>query len=92
MIKVKARSGEGLEQLLRRFKKICEKEGLSKEIKRSSYYEKPSDARRRKFRQAIKKALQNRLKAAGLLKRKKKKKTKKKRQQQAAAQQHQVVL
>ena len=51
MIKVKARSGESLEGLLRRFKKMCEKEGLTKEIKRTSYYEKPSERRRRRLRQ-----------------------------------------
>ena len=91
MIKVRARSGESLEGLIRRFKKLCEKEGLQKEIKRVSFYEKPSDSRRRKVRQALKKALQQRLKDMGLLKRKKHKKSKKKRAQ-AAAQQHQVVL
>ncbi|MBI4578248.1 MAG: 30S ribosomal protein S21, partial [Planctomycetes bacterium] len=42
MIKVKARGNESLDQMLRRFKKMCEKEGLTKEIKRTSYYEKPS--------------------------------------------------
>ncbi|MHC4710049.1 MAG: 30S ribosomal protein S21 [Planctomycetota bacterium] len=33
-IRVKARNGESVEQMLRRFKKLCEKEGLTKEIKR----------------------------------------------------------
>jgi small subunit ribosomal protein S21 len=50
MLKVKARGGESVEQMLRRFKKMCEKEGLTKDIKRKSYYEKPSEVRRRKFR------------------------------------------
>ncbi|UCD27772.1 MAG: 30S ribosomal protein S21 [Planctomycetota bacterium] len=54
MIKVKARGNESLEQMLRRFKKMCEKEGLTKEIKRTSYYEKPSERRRRRIRKAIK--------------------------------------
>ena len=57
MIKVQARGDEPVELLLKRFKKICEKEGLTKDIKRSSYYEKPSEVRRRKVRQAIKKEL-----------------------------------
>jgi small subunit ribosomal protein S21 len=91
MIKVKARSGESLEGLLRRFKKMCEKEGLQKEVKRTSFYEKPSDAKRRKTRSAIKKAMQQRLKDAGLLRRKKRKK-KRKKQQSAAHLQHQVTL
>ena len=42
MIKVKARGNESVEQMVRRFKKMCEKEGLAKDIKRNSYYEKPS--------------------------------------------------
>jgi small subunit ribosomal protein S21 len=54
MIKVKARGNESIEQMLRRFKKMCEKEGLTKEIKRTSYYEKPSERRRRRMRKALK--------------------------------------
>jgi small subunit ribosomal protein S21 len=54
MIKVKARGNESLEQMLRRFKKMCEKEGLTKEIKRTAYYEKPSERRRRRVRKSIK--------------------------------------
>ena len=57
MIKVKARGNESVEQMLRRFKKMCEKEGLTKDIKRNSYYEKPSDRRRRQMRKSIKRAL-----------------------------------
>jgi small subunit ribosomal protein S21 len=50
MIKVKARGTESAEQMLRRFKKMCEKEGLTKDIKRVAYYEKPSEKRRRRQR------------------------------------------
>ena len=50
MLKVKARSGESVEQMPRRFKKMCEKEGLTKDVKRKSYYEKPSERRRRNSR------------------------------------------
>ena len=35
-IRVKARSGESVEQMMRRFKKLCEKEGLNRDIKRTS--------------------------------------------------------
>lgn len=52
-IRVKARSGESVEQMLRRFKKLCEKEGLTKDIKRREYYEKPSERRRRDMRKGI---------------------------------------
>jgi small subunit ribosomal protein S21 len=50
MIKVKSRGTESAEQMLRRFKKLCEKEGLTKDIKRVAYYEKPSEKRRRRQR------------------------------------------
>ncbi|MBM4106100.1 MAG: 30S ribosomal protein S21 [Phycisphaerae bacterium] len=49
-IRIKARGGESAEQMLRRFKKLCDKEGLTKDIKRRQYYEKPSERRRRDMR------------------------------------------
>jgi len=52
MIKVKARSGESIQQMMKRFKKMCEKEGLIKDIKKQSYYEKPSEKRRRRMRKS----------------------------------------
>lgn len=51
-IRIKARSGETTEQMLRRFKKLCEKEGLTKDIKRKEFYEKPSERRRRAARKS----------------------------------------
>lgn len=56
MIKVSGSGNEPLEKVLKRFKKKCEKEGLIKDIKRSSYYEKPSERKRRKERKMIKRA------------------------------------
>ncbi len=55
-IRIKARAGESVEQMLRRFKKLCEKEGLTKDVKRQSYYEKPSERRRRAMRKSEKRA------------------------------------
>jgi small subunit ribosomal protein S21 len=60
MIKVKARGNESVEQMLRRFKKMCEKEGLTKDIKRNAYYEKPSERRRRRMRKSIKRVVLDR--------------------------------
>jgi small subunit ribosomal protein S21 len=54
MLRVKVRSHESIEQMVRRFKKLCEKEGLTRDIKRTSYYEKPSERRRRKTRKSLK--------------------------------------
>jgi small subunit ribosomal protein S21 len=59
MIKVKARGNESVEQMVKRFKKMCEKEGLTKDIKRRSYYEKPSERNRRRQRKSIKRVLLN---------------------------------
>ena len=51
-IRIKARSGESVEQMLRRFKKLCEKEGLTKDVKKRQYFEKPSERNRRAKRKA----------------------------------------
>ncbi len=52
-IRIKSRGGESVEQMLRRFKKLCEKEGLTKDIKRKEYYEKPSERKARATRKAV---------------------------------------
>ena len=54
MIKVKARGNETVQQMMKRFKKMCEKEGLNRDVKRKSYYEKPSERRRRRARKSLK--------------------------------------
>ena len=56
MIKVRARTGESVQQMVKRFKKMCEKEGLIRDIKRNSYYEKPSEKNRRRRRKAARAA------------------------------------
>jgi small subunit ribosomal protein S21 len=50
MIKVKSRVGESVQQMVKRFKKMCEKEGIIRDMKRISYYEKPSERKRRRIR------------------------------------------
>ena len=52
-IRIKSRGNESVEQMMRRFKKLCEKEGLNKDIKRKEFYEKPSERRRRDQRRAV---------------------------------------
>jgi len=49
-IRIKSRGNESAEQMMRRFKKLCEKEGLVKDVKKKEYYEKPSDRRNREKR------------------------------------------
>lgn len=53
-IRIKARGGESIERMMRRFKKLCEKEGLTKDIKKRAYYEKPSERKRRDARKNFK--------------------------------------
>ncbi len=52
VLKIKARSGESVQQMIKRFKKLCEKEGLIRDMKRIAYYEKPSERERRRLRKA----------------------------------------
>lgn len=54
MVKIKPRPGEKIDRTLRRFKRLCDSEGINKEIRKHEYYETPSQVRRRKRQQAIK--------------------------------------
>ena len=54
MVKVQVKSNEPLDKALRRLRKICNNEGVTREMKRSSFYEKPSERRRRKERERLK--------------------------------------
>ena len=53
MAKIVVRDGDSIERALKQFKRMCEKEGLRRDIKRSSYYEKPSEQRRRRKLQQV---------------------------------------
>src|SRR5690349_2082097 len=56
-IRIQPRSGESVEQMMRRLQQLCEKEGLTKDIKRKEFYEKPSERRRRAARKSINRRL-----------------------------------
>ena len=47
MAKVIVRPNEAIEEALRRFKKLCDKEGVINRTKRSARFEKPSARHRR---------------------------------------------
>jgi len=55
-IKVVPRPGEKIQLVMKRLKKICEKEGVIKEMRRQEFYEKPSDKRRRAKMRSVKNA------------------------------------
>ncbi|MBK6941237.1 MAG: 30S ribosomal protein S21 [Planctomycetes bacterium] len=54
LIRVQIKDGEPLEKTLRRLRKLCNNEGVTKGIKRGAYYEKPSERRRRQERERLK--------------------------------------
>ena len=53
MAKIQISDNESLKEALRRFKKMCDKEGIINQSKRYAYYEKPSDKRRREENRRI---------------------------------------
>jgi small subunit ribosomal protein S21 len=46
MIGIKVHDKEPIDRAIRRFKKACDKAGLSKDIKRASHFVKPSEKRK----------------------------------------------
>ncbi|GAG28213.1 unnamed protein product [marine sediment metagenome] len=60
MVKVRPRGNESIQQMLKRFKRLCQREGLIRDIKRHSYYEKPSERKRRQMRKSIRKVEKDR--------------------------------
>ena len=50
-VRILVKSGEPLEKTLRRLRKICNNEGVTRDVKRLAFFEKPSERRRRKERE-----------------------------------------
>ena len=50
MTEIEIKKGESFEVALRRFKRKIDQEGILREVRDRSYYEKPSSKRRRKKR------------------------------------------
>lgn len=51
-VKVLVGKDEPIEKAIRKFKKLCEKQGIRKECRARRYYEKPSESRRKNLRKA----------------------------------------
>ncbi|MCG8586565.1 MAG: 30S ribosomal protein S21 [Pirellulales bacterium] len=47
MVKLKVRDSESIQEAVRRFRKLVERSGLKREIRRRAFYEKPSEIKRR---------------------------------------------
>ena len=73
--KLVIREGDSIERALKQFKRLCEKEGLRRDIKRASYYEKPSERRRRKKLQQLRERRKQVVKAARVLQKKRRRRT-----------------
>lgn len=61
MVKLRVREKESIQEAVRRFRKLVERSGIKKEMRRKEYYEKPSDSRRRARLRAERRARRNRL-------------------------------
>lgn len=48
MTEIRVRRNESIDSALKRFERICKKDGIQDEIRRRRYYQKPSDKRKRK--------------------------------------------
>ena len=46
MISINIREGESLDRALRRFKQRCQRAGIQRDLKRSSFYIKPSEKKK----------------------------------------------
>ena len=61
MVKLTLRERESVQEAVRRFRKLVERSGIKKEMRRREYYEKPSDTDRRARRRAERRARMSRL-------------------------------
>ncbi|QGJ71169.1 SSU ribosomal protein S21p [Planctomycetales bacterium 10988] len=62
-MKLRVREKESIQDAVRRFRKLVERSGIKKDMRRKEYYEKPSDARRRARLRAERRARRNRQQA-----------------------------
>ena len=54
MIRLELKPNEPIDKALRRFKKICDREGLTRDMRKHAYYEKPSERKKRRERERYK--------------------------------------
>jgi small subunit ribosomal protein S21 len=61
MVRLIVRERENIQDAVRRFRKLVERSGIKKEMRRREYYEKPSEVRRRARLRAERRARRMRL-------------------------------
>ncbi len=60
MVRMQVRDRESIQEAVRRFRKLVERSGLKKDMRRRQYYEKPSEIKRRNTIRAQRRALKER--------------------------------
>lgn len=60
MTKIEVGDNESIDAAIKRFRKKCERDGINRELKKRSFYEKPSLKKKRK-RESAKRKLEKRL-------------------------------
>ena len=60
MVKILLRERESIQEAVRRFRKIVERSGLKKEMRKREHYEKPSVTKRRAKLRAVRRAIAQR--------------------------------
>ena len=65
MVVMRVRDRESIQEAVRRFRKLVERSGLKREMRRRQYYEKPSEIKRRARLRAERRALSARLALKG---------------------------
>ena len=53
MVSVEVREDDNIQLIIKRFKKKCIMEGIPQDLRKNTYYEKPSERKRRKRIKAI---------------------------------------
>ena len=61
MVRLIVRDRETIQEAVRRFRKLVERSGIKKEMRRREYYEKPSEVKRRARLRAERRNKRNRL-------------------------------
>jgi small subunit ribosomal protein S21 len=61
MVKLTVRDQESIQEAVRRFRKLVERSGIKKEMRKREFFEKPSETRRRARLRAERRTKRNRL-------------------------------
>ena len=61
MVRLLIRDRESIQEAVRRFRKLVQRSGIKKEMRRREFYEKPSETKRRAHLRAERRSRRNRL-------------------------------